>query len=66
MFKDNGGYDRGYYEFKDMCREAWRERFNYVCRDMIENKNENRYHFFNENKNSYTECCPETIALRLT
>ena len=49
-------------EFKEMCREAWSERFNYVCIDMSKNKNAGTYRIFNESKNKYTECIPETPA----
>ena len=38
MYKDIGGYDKSCYEFKDMCREAWSERFNYLCIFMSKNK----------------------------
>ena len=62
MYKDIGGYDMAYYAFKDMCREASSERFNYLCIDMTENKNEGKYRIFNESKNTYIECCPETTA----
>ena len=44
-----------YDEFKEMCRKAWSERFNYLCIDMFRKKNESKYRFFNESKNTYTE-----------
>ena len=31
MYKDIGGYDMKYDEFKGMCRKAWSEKFNYLC-----------------------------------
>ena len=31
MYEDIGGYDMKYYEFKEMCRKAWSEKFNYLC-----------------------------------
>ena len=49
-----------YGEFKEMCHGAWREKFNYLCIDKTKNKNEGKYRFFNESKNSYIECVCET------
>ena len=60
MYKDIGGYDMAYWEFKEMCREAWGERFNYLCFDMTRNKIEGIYRILNENKNTDVECIPET------
>ena len=34
IFKDIGGYDMRYDEFEEMCREAWNERFMYLCIDI--------------------------------
>ena len=39
-----------YDEFKEMCRVAWSEKFNYLCIDMTKNKNEGKYRIFNESK----------------
>ena len=62
MRKDNGGYDIKYDEFKQMCRGAWNENFNYLCIDMGRNKNEGKYRFFKESKNTKIECFPEREA----
>ena len=35
MYKNVGGYDMRYDEFKRRCREAWNENFNCLCIDMI-------------------------------
>ena len=35
MYRDLGVYDMDYREFKQMCREAWSEKFNYLCSDMV-------------------------------
>ena len=43
-----------------MCHKAWSERFNYLCIDMTENKNEGKYRIFSESKNTHIECIPET------
>ena len=34
MFYDIGAYGKIYDEFKEMCRVAWSEKFNYLCIDM--------------------------------
>ena len=60
MYYDIGAYDMKYDEFKEMCHKAWSERFNYLCIDMPENKNEGKYRIFNESKNTYIECVCET------
>ena len=48
MYYDIGAYDMKYDEFKEMCRVAWSEKFNYSCVDMTKNKNEGKYRVFNE------------------
>ena len=62
MYYDIGAYDMNYDEFKQMCHEAWDERFNNLCIDMTKNKNEGKYRIFKENKNTYIECICETEA----
>ena len=60
MYKDIAGYDMADCEIKEMCRKACSERFNYLRIDMTKNKNEGEYRFFNESKNTYIECVPDT------
>ena len=60
MYHDIGAFDMTYDEFKEMCRVAWSEKFNYQCIDMTKNKNEGRYRIFNESKTTYIDCIPET------
>ena len=60
IYYDIGAYDMKYDEFKEMCHKAWSERFNYLCIDMVKNKNEGKYRIFNESKNTYIECICET------
>ena len=50
MYYDIGAYDMNYDEFKLMCHKAWDEKYNYLCIDMIKNKNEGKYCIFNESK----------------
>ena len=60
MYCDIGAYDMNYDEFKEMCHEAWDERYNYLCTDITKNKNESKYRIFNESKTTYFDCIPET------
>ena len=47
MYQDIGAFDMIYDEFKEMCRVAWSEKFNYLCIEMNKNKNEGKYRIFN-------------------
>ena len=60
MYYDIGAYDMNYDEFKQMCHKAWSERFNYLCIDMVKNKDGGKYRIFNESKTTYIDCIPET------
>ena len=62
MCKDIGGYDMEYDEFREMCRKAWSEKFNYLCIDMTKKKNEGKYRILNENKNKYIDYICKTEA----
>ena len=62
MYNDIGAHDMKYDEFKEMCRKAWSERFNYLCIDMNKDKNDGKYRIFNESKNTYIECICKTEA----
>ena len=53
MYHDIGAFDIIYDEFKEMCRVAWGEKFNYLCIDMTKNKNEGKYRIFDESKKTY-------------
>ena len=33
LYTDVGGYDMGYDEFKQLCREFWEEQYIYLCID---------------------------------
>ena len=52
MYHYFGAFDLIYDEFKEMCRVAWIEKFNYLCIDLTKNKNEGKYPIFNESKNT--------------
>ena len=56
MYYEIGAYDMKYDEFKEMCHEAWSERFNYLCIDMTKYKSEVKNCNFFESKNTYIDC----------
>ena len=60
MYQDIGAFDMIYDECKELCRVDWCEKFNYLCIDITKNKKEGKYRIFNERKNTYLECIPET------
>ena len=53
MFKDIGGYHMAYREVKEMGRNAWSEKLNYLRIDMTEIKTEGNYQKFNYSKNTH-------------
>ena len=55
MCYDIAAFDMIYDEFKETCRVAWSEKFNYLCIDLTKNKNEGKYRIFNDSKNTYIE-----------
>ena len=60
VYHDNGAFDMVNDEFKEMCGDAWSEKFNYLCINMTKNKNEGKYRIFNESKTTYFDRIPET------
>ena len=60
IYRDVGGYDMSYDEFKELCRKSWEEDYNYLCIDRSKKKDQGRYCICNERKNTYIECTPET------
>ena len=62
MYYDMGAFEMLYDVYKEMCRVAWREKFNYLCIDMSKNSNDGKNRIFNESKNTYIECICEIEA----
>ena len=60
IYRDVGGYDKSYDEFKELCRKSWEENYNYLCIDRSKRRDQGRYCTCNESKNTYIECTPET------
>ena len=60
MYYDIGAFGMKYDEFKEMCRVAWCEKFNYLCIEMTKKKDDGKYRLFNESKTTYIACIPES------
>ena len=60
IYKDIGGYDMEYDEFKEICRKIWSEKFNNLRIDMTKIKDKGKYRNFNENKDTYIESICES------
>ena len=63
IYRDVGGQDISYKEFKQLCIKSWGEKNNNLCIDRSKHRDQGRYCTFNENKNTATECTPERKAL---
>ena len=64
MYKDIGGYDMKYDDFREMCRKTWSEKINHLCNDFTKNKNGGKYRVFNESKNTYFDYNCQTEAFQ--
>ena len=49
-----------YDEYKEIGRKSWEDECNYLCIDGSEKRDQGRYCIYNERKNPYRECTPET------
>ena len=48
IYRDIAGFDMYYDEFKSLCREAWKEIYNYLLINRLEDKNGEKYMICNE------------------
>ena len=60
LFHDIGGLDMNLDEWKQLCRKAWENEFDYLQIDRFAKIGNGRYTIRNCNKTTYTECIPET------
>ena len=60
IYRDIAGFDMSYDEFKELCREAWRERYNYLLINRLEDKNGSRYKICNESNPEFKVFNPQT------
>ena len=60
IYRDIAGFDMFYDEFKSLCREAWKEKYNYLLLNRLEDKNGSRYKICNESNPQYQVFSPQT------
>ena len=60
IYRDVGGYDESYDEFKDLCRKTWQYKHNHLWINRSKKEDPGRYCICNESKNTYTDSTPET------
>ena len=59
-FHDIAGLDMNLEEWKQLCRKAWENDYDYLQIDRFAKIGNGRYTIRNCNKNKYIECTPET------
>ena len=60
IYRDIAGFDMSNDEFKSLCREAWRDPYNYLLINRLEDKNGSKYMIFNESNLQYQIFNPQT------
>ena len=59
-YRDIAGFDMSYDEFEELCREAWKEKYNYLEINTLEDKTESKYKICNESNQNYKIFNPQT------
>ena len=60
IYRDIVGFDMSCDEFKSLCREAWRDTYNYLLINRLEDKNGSKYMICNESNLQYQIFNPQT------
>ena len=60
IYRDIAGFDISYDEFKSLCKEAWRDKYNYLLINRLEDKNGSKYMICNESNPQYQVFSPQT------
>ena len=60
IYRDIAGFDMSNDEFKCLCREAWRDNYNYLLINRLEDKNGSKYMICNESNLQYQIFNPQT------
>ena len=60
IYRDIAGFDMSSDEFKSLCREAWRDNYNYLLKNRLEDKNGSKYMICNESNLQYQIFNPQT------
>ena len=53
IYRDIAGFDMSYDAFKSLRREAWKEKYNYLLKNRLEDKIGSRYKICNESNPEY-------------
>ena len=59
-YRDIGGYDMRYDEFKHLCRKSREENYNYLCFGRFKKSNKGTHCSCEERRNTFKKCTPET------
>ena len=60
IYRDIAGFDMSYDEFKSLCREAWKEKYNYLLINRLKDKNGKKYLICNESNPEFKVFNPQT------
>ena len=60
LYRDIAGFDMSYDEFKRLCREVWKEKYNYLLINRQEDKNGKKYMICNESNPEFKVFNPQT------
>ena len=60
IYRDIAGFDMSYDEFKSLCKEAWRDKYNYLLIKRLEDNNGGKYMIRNESNPQYQVFSPQT------
>ena len=66
LFHDIAGLDMNLEEWKQLCRKAWENDYDFLQIDRFANIGNGRYTIRYCNKTNYTECIPETKPFSLS
>ena len=60
IYRDIAGFDMSYDEFKSLCKEAWRDKYNCLSINRLEDKNGSKYMICNESNPQYQVFSPQS------
>ena len=53
IYREIAGFDMSYEEFKELCRNSWKENYNFLLIDMLEDGHGQNYKICNESNPQY-------------
>ena len=60
IYRDIAGFDMSYDEFKELYREAWKDKHNFLLINRLEDKQGYKYKICNESNLEYKIFNPQT------